>query len=166
MSRLRLSHWFSSHLSVVFYTVAPALIAVIYLYFFSSSFRRNDIKNCLFIKIPRSTKSELLQGALGRTLYTLHLSHLSPTLARFLSLFALNHDNFFRFGKPNGIFPQLLFDLATGLGNSACLESVCPSPSPTPCRSPCAPYTCRWTDRHQPPFNIFFNYTIGHYLPF
>ena len=38
MSRLRLSHWFSSHLSVVFYTVAPALIAVIYLYFFSSSF--------------------------------------------------------------------------------------------------------------------------------
>ena len=28
MSRLRLSHWFSSHLSVVLYTVAPALIAV------------------------------------------------------------------------------------------------------------------------------------------
>jgi len=49
MSRLRLSHWFSSHLSVVFYTVAPALIA----------------------------------GALGRSLYTLHLSHLSPTLASF-----------------------------------------------------------------------------------
>ena len=28
MSRLRLSHWFSSHLSVILYTVAPALIAV------------------------------------------------------------------------------------------------------------------------------------------
>ena len=94
MSRLRLSHWFSSHLSVVFYTVAPALIAVIYLYFFSSSFRRNHIKNCLFIKIPRLTKLQLMQGALGRSLYTLHLSHISPTLARFLSLFALKYDNF------------------------------------------------------------------------
>jgi len=49
MSRLRLSHWFSSHLSVILYTVAPALIA----------------------------------GALGRTLYSLHLSHLSPPLASF-----------------------------------------------------------------------------------
>ena len=103
------------------------------------------------IKITRLTKLQLLQGALGRSLYTLHLSHLSPTLARFLSLFALNYENLSRFGKPNCIFPQLLFDLATGLGNSACLEFVCPSPSPTPCRSPCAPCTCRWTYRHQPP---------------
>ena len=42
-----------------------------------------------------------MQGALGRSLYTLHLSHLSPTLARFLSLFAVNYENFSQFGKPN-----------------------------------------------------------------